>query len=312
MEWKPLALRRAADLPQETRQVTALYERALKAGDDAAVAKLRASIERRIEDLETFFVANQADDRSLIFEKQWLQLRSLLHKYESGAPASTTQFKTPGATERLTLKQLLAWFIHEGFRRLNDITDRDVENAFRGRAGKDKKMSINDLMAWYDDRKRIEEDLTRRSRAGAAEQSKQSRSRQESEKKKKKMEPIYAWETNKEGEEGQKEEESPAVGMPSKLVEFQIVLTPEQYRTYVIRKRNAEAQKRHVTRYSSAVQMSSERATAGDGKSMRTMAPYVEPTTLETHMYRSSDPQKWITSSGFDVSRKDIPPTPIK
>ena len=59
-----------------------LYENVANSGDNAALTSLRASIEGRIEDLEAFYSRNVDDERCVLFEKQRLKLRKLLHEYD--------------------------------------------------------------------------------------------------------------------------------------------------------------------------------------------------------------------------------------
>ena len=67
-----------------------MYENVANNGDAAALANLRASIEGRIEDLEAFYLRNVDDERSVLFEKQRLKLRKLLHEYDTYAATLTT------------------------------------------------------------------------------------------------------------------------------------------------------------------------------------------------------------------------------
>ena len=96
----------------ETKAVVTAYERCIAAGDARGVAALRALIEvggvvvegrdlhaygcpllpphssaqRRIDDLENFYVAHVDDERSVLFEKQRLKLRKLLHEVGVAQP----------------------------------------------------------------------------------------------------------------------------------------------------------------------------------------------------------------------------------
>ena len=86
----------------ETKAVVTAYERCVSSGDARGIAALRALIEvrtaaplcgvfvkisfiqsllqRRIDSLENFYVAHVDDERSVLFEKQRLKLRKLLHE----------------------------------------------------------------------------------------------------------------------------------------------------------------------------------------------------------------------------------------
>lgn len=50
----------------------------------AHLAVALARVQRRIDDLENFYVANVDDERSVLFEKQRLKLRKLLHEVRRG------------------------------------------------------------------------------------------------------------------------------------------------------------------------------------------------------------------------------------
>ena len=113
----------------ETKAAIAAYEDCLNAGDSRGLAALRATIERRIDDLESFYLAHVDDERSVLFEKQRLKLRKLLHEYDSvqqqqqqaesadnGADGygSGVVTKTIHEDSRLSLEELIAWFEQAG------------------------------------------------------------------------------------------------------------------------------------------------------------------------------------------------------
>jgi len=96
---QPLNLQRLSPPPQptpETKSVISIFEDVTNSGDERALGALRASIERRILDLETFYASASGDDRALLFEKQRLKLRKLLHEYDEYA-ASLAQGEGAGA-----------------------------------------------------------------------------------------------------------------------------------------------------------------------------------------------------------------------
>ena len=114
----------------ETKAAIGAYEDCLNAGDHRGLSSLRTAIENRIDDLESFYVAHVDDERSVLFEKQRLKLRKLLHEYDStqaavaatgaaggssgGYDAGGVVTKTIHEDSRLTLEELTAWFEQAG------------------------------------------------------------------------------------------------------------------------------------------------------------------------------------------------------
>lgn len=49
-------------------------------------------LQRRIDDLESFYLSHVDDEKSVLFEKQRLKLRKLLHEYDSVMQPSATNF----------------------------------------------------------------------------------------------------------------------------------------------------------------------------------------------------------------------------
>ena len=88
----------------ETKAAITLYEQVANSGDAGALRALRGSIERRTDELEAFYVRASDDERAVLFEKQRLKLRKLLHEYDQYAsaiaqqqpPASPSAAREPG------------------------------------------------------------------------------------------------------------------------------------------------------------------------------------------------------------------------
>lgn len=116
----------------ETKAVLAAYEQVLTDGDAGALAALRDSVERRIDDLEAFYTQHVDDERSVLFERQRLKLRKLLHEFDgaaaeaaaaaaaavgvSGAASASAGVttKTIHENSRLALHELQAWLAQAG------------------------------------------------------------------------------------------------------------------------------------------------------------------------------------------------------
>ncbi|RYG49386.1 hypothetical protein EON67_06735, partial [archaeon] len=205
----------------ETKTVIAAYERCLASGDAEGLAALRAAIDvraaracgvarstarnlharrtlahlptcavqQRIDDLESFYIAHVDDERSILFEKQRLKLRKLVHEYDtmSYAPSGAAAPGTRGSAlletrtssygdapeaavrsargadmegmvtreirddTRLQLHELMAWFLQAGVAEMPEVTPEVVERVFVSvtRTNTDGCMSVRDLRQWY-------------------------------------------------------------------------------------------------------------------------------------------------------------------
>merc|ERR1711981_609353 len=86
MRWLPLDLENFTAISQEVDDNVARHKSLAIAeindpsnrGIAEAVAQLRKSIEKRVEDLENFYYENDMDERAILFEKQSLKLRKVL------------------------------------------------------------------------------------------------------------------------------------------------------------------------------------------------------------------------------------------
>ncbi len=117
--------------------------------------------------------------------------------------------------------------------------------------------------------------------------------------------PIYDWEKRAlQAERGDVSDESASVdmtepvGMTEPVIEFQVRLTEKEYRQVLLLRRQRIADKKFMNRAAKLVAASEERAkfiTAERGASgIAVSGPYVEPLTLETFMYRTAQPKKWV------------------
>jgi hypothetical protein len=93
--------------------------------------------------------------------------------------------------------------------------------------------------------------------------------------------------------------------MPDATLEFQIRLTRDEYNAYMIQRRGAAAEKRfrrlaEQARRSREAQHKHAEEIPKDVIAMS--GPYVEPAKLESYLYRSVAPQKWVAG---DFSLKD-------
>lgn len=73
-----------------------MYEDLANSGDAGALSSLRSSIETRIDALEAFYIRSSDDERAVLFEKQRLKLRKLLHEYDQYAATVAQQQQQEG------------------------------------------------------------------------------------------------------------------------------------------------------------------------------------------------------------------------
>lgn len=376
MEWTHLELWRASSLAAETARVSADYEALLASGDKAGLAALRKSIEERIDALDEFFVENVDDDRGVLFEKQRLKLRKLLHRTPAARLASASG---GGAKEdaRLTLAEMLVWFLKTGQREVRGLTEEVLTKLFNGAAAhsSDGRMSVRELRSAFKahaqhgsggspgdaggagaakaggssgSRGRGSASAspatpgmrTPRSRgvgagagagAGAGTSAGSSRGTgrkangsgtpkyssrggdvdggtagsvaSSTRRRRKKTKAIYAWE-KKAAEDAELEAGAAAGGDDdapvhlSEPLEFQIIMTADEYAAYACARRARAAERKHVQRRA-AVAPSKPRQDV----TLTMTGPYVEPSTLENTFYRNANPKKWITKTGFKRSQ---------
>lgn len=145
-------------------------------------------MQQRIEELDAFYTAHVDDERSILFDKQRLKLRKLLHEYDEAvrnlqsqsqqqqygsSAASQSQYQQnyaqpqaydyPDAQQsgmmtrqiredsRLTMAELLSWFTQAGAAEMPELSVPVLESLFGNvtRTNLDGKMSIRDLRQWY-------------------------------------------------------------------------------------------------------------------------------------------------------------------
>lgn len=324
MEWMPLELWRAASLAQETKTVEAMFERFGRAGDESAVDALRRSIEARIDALETFYIDHDDDERAVLFEKQQLKLRKLLHDYDNSVmqqrpPAaaspgsaqpsrSRSQPEAGRAEGRLTYSEMLAWFRASGKGVLSLVDEKDLKEIFSGLAAKtdDGLVSTDEIKHWYAafGQKHLAARQRKSRQSGAM-----SRQTPRSKAKGKKPAPLYAWETqgSRSQRRNQESADSPkrsGRGLRDQLIEFQIRMSDESYQKYVCKLRNLSAEQKHHQRMRTAEKKSTMRRGKSDPSAAHSLivsGPYVEPTASRSNVFRAEQPRKWLTSNGFDV-----------
>lgn len=360
MEWMPLELWRASGLAQETRTVSGMYERALAANDTEAVRALHESIERRIDELENFFVAHSDDERAAFFETQRLKLRSLLQSFHTGArsatrsrgdagpaspvgsPSTSSPSRAAGGAgsprrvpddARLSKEQGEEWFATQGKREMLGVTPAIFGAAFDEVAAGSRdgvSASVRELRRWYFNEFRKGRKSAPRSRKSTREEDAAAAAATAAA-----PPPIYAWEVEGgrashsrsrsrslggelAGADTMRSSRSlgattaseallsrmPAVGMPKPVIEFQVRLTPEEFAALQIRRREFVAERRFKSRVRRATEDREKERTVKVSEEIPKDAilmsgPYVDPAKIEDYIYRTSNPKKWLTASGF-------------
>ena len=97
-------------MPKETDRVIAEFVDRRRRAADRSLSReeqrmamedfedLREDIERRIEELEDFYLKHDAENKAILFEKQRLRLRRLLHSVDSDTPSRATSYRSPAVS----------------------------------------------------------------------------------------------------------------------------------------------------------------------------------------------------------------------
>ena len=76
------------------------------------------------------------------------------------------------------------------------------------------------------------------------------------------------------------------------LIDFQVVLSPEEFLVFVSRRRNAVAEKKHSERFL-------DKSKQAESSSLTASTPYVDPKRIQKELMRPPQPHKWVDQSGF-------------
>ena len=125
--------------------------------------------------------------------------------------------------------------------------------------------------------------------------------------------PIYAWELSNQADETSTVRErittesasfipSNAMGIyvcdsdnggdSNDLMDFQVVLSPEEFQVYVSRRRNAVAEKKHSERFLD------HKKTTAEKQTLLSSTPYVDPKRIQNELLRPAQPHKWVGDGG--------------
>lgn len=279
MEWTRLDLRKASVLRKEVDLAVRLLTRATTEGEDPAkVAELVESVQNRIREIEEFYTQNDDDERSILFEKQRLRLRRAIQSVSVGKKSDATPSR-PSAISIADPPATPASAV---------APRKDSSSALRGSPGA-KPSGRGAVTA---------------SRTPPASASKS-------------LQPIYNWEMANQSA-GDSDADvvrerittEAASFIPSNslgiyvgdassdsfaadaLVDFQVVLSEEEFNVFVARRRNVVAEKKHSERFL-------DKSKPGDKSTVLASTPYVDPKRIQRELLRPPQPHKWVNQSGF-------------
>ncbi|GMH73241.1 hypothetical protein TL16_g06131 [Triparma laevis f. inornata] len=86
ISWSKLELKKASTVRKEIQDAIKIFDAALSSKDQDMIDSIRSQFELRIEELEEFFTDNDDDDRAVLFKKQEAELRKALQKAPTSAP----------------------------------------------------------------------------------------------------------------------------------------------------------------------------------------------------------------------------------
>ena len=88
-------------------------------------------------------------------------------------------------------------------------------------------------------------------------------------------------------------QKSPYLNAPETHIDFQVVLTREEFETLVSRRRQVKAEALHASRFRSKKDKKEVFLTSS--------SPYVEPDRLTENLYRPPQQDKWVGEADFKV-----------
>jgi hypothetical protein len=133
------------------------------------------------------------------------------------------------------------------------------------------------------------------------------------EKKAAPVQPIYDWERRalkKEGVEVVEDDSDDDVPltMEEPVLEFQVRLTEAEYKHLLLCRRRKVAEAKFMARASKIMEASKLRAEEKKlergASGIAVTGPYVEPVVLESYMFRSPQPKKWVNDKPFNYIAK--------
>eukprot|EP00750_Incisomonas_marina_P001411 INCI11179.1.p1 GENE.INCI11179.1~~INCI11179.1.p1 ORF type:complete len:282 (+),score=63.52 INCI11179.1:298-1143(+) len=271
-----LRIGRGPTLTRETSQVVQLFQSLQATAEDpdgdrqereeaqSMLEELYTRIQNRIEELEDFYVEHDADDRALLFEKQRMALRRLLHTYcvnnearsraESARAAAAKNGASQGRSTAIVGSKPAAQPQRE-----NDQSQRLTSST----------------------RKKL-------NKAGIGSQ--------------RNVKPIYKWEKRGSGSDDEDDQALDPFEQP--MVTFDVVLTEQEFfaytsrlREYSVKQRAKKAEIAHASRRKrTAEQRKFEMA---KNTTLQASGPYLDPQRLSRSLRRSPQKSQWMDSKGL-------------
>jgi len=282
LTWSKLELKKASTVRKEIDNAIKKFEAAVEQKDHELLSSLRDAFEARIDQLEEFFGENDDDDRAVLFEKQRARLR---HTLQSAPLQSPTHKPTP--TKSSTALANAPGTFAPGGGRFGTFAPDPV------RTSPTIKTPATGMAATTSPKKKS------MGRSPMSPMSSTTKSPTSSAKKKS-TKPLYSWEktasskkskpkdrtiiTNDHGEfipsleEGFYEKRN-AVPSSTKFIDFQVVMTQENYEELMKRRRRQKADARHTARFTSKKVAETEYLNVG--------TPYVDKGSIVSGLYRS-------------------------
>ncbi|GMH59794.1 hypothetical protein TrST_g1595 [Triparma strigata] len=94
ISWSKLELKKASTVRKEIQDAIKIFDAAVAEKDLDLVESIRSQFEARIEELEEFFTDNDDDDRAVLFKKQEAELRKTLQTSAPMAKPTPTKSST--------------------------------------------------------------------------------------------------------------------------------------------------------------------------------------------------------------------------
>lgn len=273
-QWGALDISKGPSLPREADKVVQLYRRLAEKYRAAthrqdkenildALDALRSSIELRIEELEEFYLAHDSDERSILFEKQRLKLRRLLHS-DNVTPNSRPP-PPPAARPTVPIP---------------------APTPPRPAARPQKKKSKSKRGKSYVRDPQLAYSTNKSPKKAFQATLKKSRAVMKS-----RVQPIYHWEKKVQEGEGQALPDDEDVTIPGP-VNFQLRLTDKEFFKFTSMRRGAQAEKRHKAR-------NMAKQPPKESMYLQCTGPYVDPERVTNSIYRTKNKDKWIDPKGI-------------
>eukprot|EP00941_MAST-03F_sp_MAST-3F-sp1_P006096 g6096.t1 len=289
-KWSTLDISKGPSLPREAERVVKLQQSLISKLNLAttnaekevmldALDALRTSIEHRVEELEDFYIQHDSDERSILFMKQRLKLRRLLHNDVDVSKAAVANTRPPPKHARPQTAPTVGKRNEKKSKQKSAVAPSSVRpSSVRVRKMKKKSVRDGNTVKSYEREPRL-----------AYSTNKSLKQRFESDlsaaraKMKSRVEPIYSWETPNDAVQQKVQLFGP--------VEFQLRLTEQEFYKFCSKRRERAALLRHKKR--------NVKFQKKECQFLNMQGPYVDPPRILNSIYRCPDKSKWIDPKGI-------------